>query len=66
MPMSSGTNENASATALPTRNVSAAAARGAEGKALAASRSTAAINLRNGALMARLRVSRAYSFCAEA
>src|SRR5262249_10135659 len=61
MPMSSGTNENASGTALPTRSVSAAPAPGTEPPA--ASKSIAAIKQRNCAFidMARLRVSREFS-----
>ena len=57
MPMSSGTNENASGTALPTRSVSAAPAPGI--KPPAASKSIAAIKQRNSAFigMARLRLS---------
>src|SRR5262249_11761090 len=60
MPMSRGTNENASGTALPTRSVSAAPAPWIE--PLAASKSIAAIKQRNGAFigMARLRVSREF------
>src|SRR6516165_6629492 len=60
MPMSSGTNENASGTALPTRSGSAARAPGTRIKPLAASNSTAVMRGRNGAFigMARLRVSR--------
>src|SRR5262249_49826721 len=55
MPMSSGTNENASGTALPTRKVSAALAPGPKNKALA-TESIAAIKERNSAFigMARL------------
>ena len=54
MPMSRGTNENASGTALPTRRVSAAPAPGIQPPA--ASKSIAAIKQRNGAFigMARL------------
>src|SRR5215468_8827558 len=60
MPMSSGTNENASGTALPTRSVSAAPAPGIEPPA--ASKSVAAIKQRNCAFidMSRLRVSREF------
>src|SRR5262245_46624783 len=58
MPMSSGTNENASGTALPTRKVSAAPAPGPKNNALA-TESSAAIKERNSAFidMARLRLS---------
>src|SRR5262245_7447766 len=58
MPMSSGTNENASGTALPTRKVSAAPEPCTKSKALA-SESIAAIKERNSAFigMARLRLS---------
>src|SRR5262245_48480675 len=61
MPMSSGTNENASGTALPTRSGSAAPAPGTRIEPLA-SKSIAAIKERNGAFigMARLRILRKF------
>src|SRR5262249_13120192 len=62
MPMSSGTNENASGTALPTRSGSAARAGDAKNKALAASNSIAAIKERNSTFigMARRRILRKF------
>src|SRR5262245_26807346 len=61
MPMSSGTNENASGTALPIRSLSVALAP-ATSNELLASQSSAAIKERNGAFigMARLRLSGKY------
>src|SRR5262249_728614 len=60
MPMSRGTNENASGTALPTRSVSAAPTLRDKGKAPATSRSATAISKRKAAVVriTRLRIER--------